>query len=158
MIQTIQIVQTPVGAVTLAEAGGALTELRFGTHTQPNEISKSTPLLRAAEAELSEYFSGKRKTFTVPLAPQGTVFQQAVWNALLTIPYGQTRTYGEIAVQIGNPKAARAVGMANNRNPLPILIPCHRVIGANGSMVGYGGGLSIKETLLALEAGTNRRG
>ena len=96
---------------------------------------------------------GKRKSFDLPLKPEGTEFQKKVWNALLDIPYGETRSYKDIAVAIGNPKACRAVGMANNRNPISIIIPCHRVIGANGSLVGYGGGLPIKIELLNLETG-----
>ncbi len=101
--------------------------------------------------ELQEYFEGKRREFTVPLRPEGTAFQKQVWQALLTIPYGQTRSYGQIAAQIGKPGASRAVGMGNHCNPIAILIPCHRVIGANGSMTGYGGGLDIKEYLLKRE-------
>lgn len=101
--------------------------------------------------ELSEYFSGRRREFAIPLAPAGTLFQKQVWEALQQIPYGETRSYKEIAEAIGNPKACRAVGMANNKNPIPIIIPCHRVLGSNGSMVGYAGGLAIKEQLLGLE-------
>ena len=101
--------------------------------------------------QVEEYLSGERRVFDLPLKPEGTEFQRKVWNALLTIPYGETKSYKDIAVQIENPKGCRAVGMANNRNPIPIIIPCHRVIGANGSMVGYGGGLDIKVKLLELE-------
>jgi methylated-DNA-[protein]-cysteine S-methyltransferase len=102
--------------------------------------------------QLTEYFSGKRKTFTITLAPQGTPFQQRVWQALQSIPYGRTLSYGQIAKAIGKPKAARAVGAANGQNPVSIIVPCHRVIGSNGKLVGYGGGLSIKEALLAHES------
>lgn len=109
-------------------------------------------LLRQAVRELEEYFAGTRRSFTLPLAPAGTPFQQAVWNALRTIPYGETRSYGQIAAQIGRPKACRAVGMANNRNPIAIVVPCHRVVGSTGALVGYAGGLSVKERLLTLEA------
>jgi len=151
MIKTAQVTATPLGPMTLVEADGALIALRFGDAAIADERQQSTPLLRKAQAELAEYFAGKRTAFTVPMAPQGTVFQQSVWTALRSIPYGETRSYGAIAKQVGNPKAARAVGMANNKNPLPIFIPCHRVIGADGKMVGYGGGLPIKEALLALE-------
>lgn len=140
-------VKTPLGAMTLTEEDGALTEARFGA-LAPNVPS---PLLRRAAEELSEYFEGKRRAFELPLAPRGTDFQLAVWAALRDIPYGETRSYGEIARAIGNSKAARAVGMANNRNPLSIFIPCHRVIGADGALVGYGGGLDKKRILLALE-------
>lgn len=109
------------------------------------------PLLRRAAEELGAYFAGRRRDFTLPLDPRGSDFQRQVWQALRSIPYGQTRTYGQIAEQIGRRRAARAVGMANNRNPIAILIPCHRVIGSDGSMTGYAAGIAIKERLLALE-------
>ena len=112
---------------------------------------KETPLVKKTAAQLNEYFAGKRKVFDLPLKPEGTDFQRSVWQALLTIPFGETRSYREIAVQTGNPKACRAAGMANNRNPIVIIIPCHRVIGANGDLTGYGGGLDIKKYLLELE-------
>ena len=102
-------------------------------------------------AQLREYFAGKRRVFDGPLAPEGTDFQQRVWRCLCEIPYGATISYGELAARVGNFKASRAVGLANGRNPIPIVIPCHRVIGKNGTLVGYGGGLSIKRTLLAIE-------
>ena len=108
-------------------------------------------LLKKAAKQLTEYFAGKRREFDLPLDFTGTGFQKKVWAALLTIPYGETRSYGEIAKQIGNPKACRAVGMANNRNPIAIICPCHRVIGADGSLVGFGGGLPAKQFLLDLE-------
>jgi methylated-DNA-[protein]-cysteine S-methyltransferase len=110
-----------------------------------------TPLLKKAAQELQEYFIGKRKRFDLPLSPQGTDFQQKVWKALQDIPYGAVCSYKDIARAIGNEKACRAVGGANNKNPISIIIPCHRVIGANGSLVGYGGGIEIKKQLLALE-------
>lgn len=109
------------------------------------------PLLRRAAEELGEYLAGRRRDFTLPLDPRGSDFQRQVWQALRSIPYGQTRTYGQIAEQIGRRRAARAVGMANNRNPIAILIPCHRVIGSDGSMTGYAAGIAVKERLLALE-------
>lgn len=112
---------------------------------------EETELLARAVREMKEYFAGQRKVFELPLYMEGTEFQKKVWNALLQIPYGETKSYGEVADMIGNRKACRAVGMANNRNPLMILVPCHRVIGADGSLVGYGGGLYIKERLLKLE-------
>ena len=102
-------------------------------------------------AQLEQYFAGRRKTFELPLAPEGTAFQLKVWQALQEIPYGETRSYGQIARAVGNEKAARAVGMANNQNPISIIIPCHRVIGADGKLVGYGGGLERKACLLELE-------
>lgn len=151
MMKSVLFVKTPLGVMTLMEADGALKELRFAQRAEPGEQQKATPLLRKAETELKEYFAGRRKAFTVPMAPEGTAFQQSVWNALLEIPYGETLSYGEVARRIGNPKAARAVGMANHQNPLPVFCPCHRVIGANGKLVGYGGGLPVKEYLLALE-------
>ncbi len=145
---------SPIGPLTLEEENGALTALRF-TPDLPRDAASfalpSTPLLRQAAAELREYFEGERREFTVPLAPKGTSFQQKVWTALQTIPYGETRSYKEIAVAIGNEKACRAVGMANNRNPLPIFIPCHRVVGSSGKLVGYAGGLDVKTYLLELE-------
>ena len=114
-------------------------------------ILEETELILECKKQLEEYFAGKRKTFDLPLVPKGTEFQQKVWKALQEIPYGETRTYGEIAAAIGNPKAARAVGMANNKNPIGIIIPCHRVVGANGKLVGYAGGMEKKEFLLELE-------
>ena len=110
-----------------------------------------TPLIKKAAAQLNEYFNGERKTFDFPLAPRGTEFQLTVWKALQTIPYGKTCSYGQLAAKIGNPKACRAVGMANNRNPIAIIIPCHRVIGSNGSLTGYAGGLELKDKLIRLE-------
>ena len=151
MTKSILFVHSPIGVLTLVETGGVLTELRFGERAEAGETLQATPLLRQAETELQEYFGGRRKAFTVPFAPKGTAFQQAVWKVLLTIPYGETMTYGEVAKAVGNPKASRAVGMANHQNPLAIFYPCHRVIGANHKLVGYGGGLSTKEFLLALE-------
>lgn len=115
------------------------------TRSQPNTLSER------AIKQVTEYLEGKRTTFDLPLKVQGTEFQQKVWNALCEIPYGETRSYKQIAIAIGNPKAVRAVGLANNRNPIPIIIPCHRVIGHNGKLVGYAGGLAIKQTLLDLE-------
>ncbi|HPZ04773.1 MAG: methylated-DNA--[protein]-cysteine S-methyltransferase [Bacillota bacterium] len=114
-------------------------------------IVSETPLIREAAKQLEEYFVGKRKIFDIPLGPEGTPFQRAVWEALLEIPYGETRSYGDIAARIGNPKAARAVGMANNRNPIAVFVPCHRVIGASGKLVGYAGGVDVKKKLLELE-------
>lgn len=111
----------------------------------------SSPLSDLGAAQLREYFEGERKVFDLPLKISGTPFQEMVWGELLKIPYGETRSYKDIATSIGNPKASRAVGMANNRNKIAIIIPCHRVIGANGSLTGYAGGLDIKEKLLLLE-------
>ena len=147
--------QYPVGSVGIAEDDGRITRVFFAGDAkaggmQDHQLQESELIKRAAE-QLSEYFEGKRKEFDLPLAFAGTDFQKRVWEALLTIPYGETRNYGEIAAQAGNPKAARAVGMANNRNPIVIICPCHRVIGSDGSLVGYGGGLPAKQYLLDLE-------
>ena len=114
-------------------------------------VKEATPLIKVAKNQLDEYFNGKRKEFDFPMHMKGTQFQVKVWEALRTIPYGKTCSYKEVAIKIGNPKASRAVGMANNKNPLLIVVPCHRVIGANGSLVGYACGLHVKENLLQLE-------
>lgn len=140
-------IKTPIGPLTLQADEAAVTAIRFGA----GGAQDASPLLDAAEAQLREYFAGARRTFDLPLAPHGTAFQQRVWTALRAIPYGETRTYGELAAAIGSPNASRAVGMANHRNPISIVIPCHRVIGANGTLTGYAGGLEIKQKLLALE-------
>ena len=150
------VMQSPVGRILLAGNAQALTHLSFqdGRHPidpDPRWTYSDKPFQRSIR-QLNEYFSGKRKTFTIKLAPQGTPFQQRVWQALQTIPYGRTLSYGQIAKVIGKPKASRAVGAANGQNPVSIIVPCHRVIGSNGKLVGYGGGLSIKETLLAHES------
>lgn len=118
-------------------------------------VEGSSPVLHKAIAQLREYFAGRRREFDLPLDFRGTAFQQQVWRALLTIPFGQTRSYGQMAAQIGRPQASRAVGAANGRNPIPIIVPCHRVIGASGSLTGFGGGLDIKVRLLALEGVTS---
>ena len=147
------LVQSPVGPLTLSGTDAAVTGLHFG------DVSSGlhgAPLLERAAAELAEYFAGHRRTFTVPLAPSGTPFQRKVWDALREIPYGETVRYKDIAARIGNPRACRAVGLANNRNPISIFIPCHRVVGADGSLVGYGGGLPVKKLLLELESGERR--
>ena len=140
-------IKTPIGPLTLQADEAAVTAIRFGA----DGARDASPLLDAAEAQLREYFAGARRTFDLPLAPHGTAFQQRVWTALRAIPYGETRTYGELAAAIDSPNASRAVGMANHSNPIPIIIPCHRVIGANGTLTGYAGGLEIKRKLLALE-------
>lgn len=149
--------ESPVGEIGIACEGGAVTDLFFRERSDlPDAVIEETDLLRRVKDQLSEYFSGVRKTFDLPLAPKGTAFQRSVWDALLTIPYGQVKTYGEIAAQAGNPKAARAVGMANNKNPIAIIIPCHRVIGATGGLVGYASGIERKQLLLDLEAGADK--
>jgi methylated-DNA-[protein]-cysteine S-methyltransferase len=143
------IIDSPVGPLTLVERDGALARLSFGAHAD----SPATPLLHRAVAQLNEYFAGARRSFDLPLAPSGTEFQLACWRALAEIPYGETRSYGEQARRIGRPDRARAVGAANGANPIAIILPCHRVIGADGSLVGFGGGLETKRRLLDLEAG-----
>ena len=141
--------ETKLGSVTFVEEDGAL--LAITTH-QTYECERSeTPLIKEAYKQLSEYLKRERKCFDLPFNPCGTEFQRQVWKALCDIPYGETRSYKQIAEAIGNPKAVRAVGMANNRNPLLIVIPCHRVIGANGKLVGYAAGIEMKEYLLKLE-------
>ena len=146
-------VDTPFGPMVLVGEEN-LTRLWL-PNALPDDRGRGeeTPLLRAARTELLEYLSGARRSFDLPLDPAGTDFQRAVWEALGTIPYGQTRTYGEIAAAVGRPKAVRAVGQANHVNPLPIFIPCHRVVGKNGALTGYAGGLDLKGALLALESG-----
>ena len=140
--------QTPIGWVTLTANHVGLTKLEFG---QIGEAFRSSPFLSRAMEELDEYFAGERRQFTVPVNPAGTPFQKLVWASLRKIPYGAIPAYSDIASEIGRPSAARAVGMANNKNPIPIIIPCHRVIGRDGSLVGYAGGLGIKRQLLDLE-------
>ena len=143
---------TPVGPVGLVENGSALTHLFFGSSGGPEgAVEEETPLLVTAAEQLAEYFAGRRKTFDLPLAPFGTDFQRLVWSATRDIPYGETRTYGEVAAAVGQAGAFRAVGQASNRNPLAVIIPCHRVVGKGGELTGYGGGLEVKEFLLRLE-------
>lgn len=144
-----------IGDVRIVERGAFIVQLDLGGKA-PYELladvaDQATPLLLRAFEQLEEYLARVRKEFDLPLAPAGTPFQRKVWDALVQIPYGQTRSYRQIAEAVGSPKGFRAVGMANNRNPIAVFIPCHRVIGADGSMVGYGGGLEIKEHLLRLE-------
>jgi methylated-DNA-[protein]-cysteine S-methyltransferase len=144
---------TKIGRIGIEENGTAITKLDFINKDVQEEIieKNETALLKEAIKQLNEYLDGKRSSFDLQLEPKGTEFQRKVWNALKEIPYGETRSYGEIAKVIGNEKASRAVGMANNKNPIAIIVPCHRVIGANGKLVGYAGGLDIKEKLLNLE-------
>lgn len=143
--------QSPVGSLLLVATEDALTHILFATEPLPQIPVEETPFLVEVKGQLLAYFQGTRKDFQLTLSPKGTAFQQKVWNALLEIPYGTTASYGDIAKKIGVPKGARAIGMANNRNPISIVIPCHRVIGANGKLVGYGGGMDNKVFLLELE-------
>lgn len=141
---------TMLGIIEICADEKAILNLSFGKAVV-NAAVAETPLILEAYRQLAEYLNGARKSFDLPLNLQGTAFQKSVWKVLQAIPYGQIKTYRKIAEEIGYPKAARAVGIANNKNPLPIFIPCHRVIGANGSLTGYLGGLAVKQTLLDLE-------
>jgi methylated-DNA-[protein]-cysteine S-methyltransferase len=157
MTYVYKSMKSPVGELTLVGSDAGLaavlwqdedpSRVRLGPVTE----NPSHPVLIQAQRQLEEYFAGKRRMFSVKLDPAGTEFQNKVWNALRTIPFGETRSYGQIAEQIGSRKAVRAVGAANGRNPLSIIVPCHRVIGADGTLTGFAGGLKIKEQLLALE-------
>jgi len=142
------VFESPVGPLTIrVNDDGALEEIRFGVAPAILPANSAGRVI----TQLKEYFRGKRREFDLPLAPRGTPFQLAVWNELLRVAYGVTISYSELARRIGKPNAVRAVGAANGANPIPIIIPCHRVIGANGTLTGYGGGLHIKRSLLALE-------
>jgi methylated-DNA-[protein]-cysteine S-methyltransferase len=144
-----------IGPILVLSDGDALTGLymephKYGPSIDPSWI-EDEPRLRGVREQLDAYFAGTRARFDVPLAPRGTAFQKAVWHALTTIPYGSTTTYREIAKIIGRPEAVRAVGAANGRNPISIIVPCHRVVGSDGSLVGYAGGIPLKRRLLDLE-------
>ncbi|MCR4723883.1 MAG: methylated-DNA--[protein]-cysteine S-methyltransferase [Clostridia bacterium] len=148
--------ESPIGTLQLAEQDGSLTHLLFAWHNTLADLGidaeeRETPFLKEAEKQLQEYFDGKRTAFDLPLAPKGTAFQQKCWEGLRTIPYGETRTYKDIAAYAGNPKAVRAAGGANHNNPISIIVPCHRVVGSGGSLTGFGGGLEAKAFLLNLE-------
>ncbi|MEM7754120.1 MAG: methylated-DNA--[protein]-cysteine S-methyltransferase [Planctomycetota bacterium] len=142
-------IASPVGTLTLQASAAGLVRTDFTPAQTPDEVVP--PELAAAADQLAEYFSGNRTSFDLPLDLRGTDFQRSVWLALLEIPFGATRSYADIARAIGNPKAVRAVGLANGRNPVSVIVPCHRVIGADGSLTGYGGGVDRKRTLLAHE-------
>ena len=148
-------IDSPVGALLLASDGERLTRIHFqsGPHPlrPPAQWRAAAAPFAAAAVQFAEYFAGQRRQFNLPLAPSGTEFQLRVWQALRAIAYGETISYGELARRIGNPRGPRAVGLANGANPLPIVVPCHRVIGANGALTGFGGGVPIKRALLALE-------
>ncbi len=141
--------ETTIGKLRITEDDSAITGLELPSALkETDEEHDETPLLLEAARQLGDYFSGKLTVFSLPLAPAGTPFMKQVWDQLLKVPYGQTCSYKDIAVAIHRPLAVRAVGMANHRNPIAIIIPCHRIIGANGSLIGYGGGLPLKQTLL----------
>jgi methylated-DNA-[protein]-cysteine S-methyltransferase len=153
-MNTFYRVGSPIGSLLLTSDGSALT----GVYMEPQELSiegwaedAALAPLAAAARQLSEYFAGNRRDFDLPMRLEGTAFQRRVWRELVEIPYGKTWSYGELARRIGNPNASRAVGLANGRNPLSIVVPCHRVIGADGSLTGYGGGIERKRWLLAHE-------
>lgn len=152
------VVGSPIGELLLGAEDGALCRLNFGRGRPPRSTSathdpvRDDPVLRETARQLERYFAGRLTRFTVPLSLRGSDFERRVWAALRHIPYGETRSYGDIAKAVGDPSAARAVGIANNRNPVAVIVPCHRVIGADGKLVGYGGGLQRKRHLLSLEA------
>jgi len=153
-----KLMKSPVGELKLVAGDKGLAAILWENddpkrvRLSPLEVNKSHPVLVDAERQLNDYFAGKREAFSVPLNFEGTDFQKKVWNALLTIPFGETRSYGQIATQIGSPKASRAVGAANGKNPVSIIAPCHRVIGCNGKLTGFAGGLKTKAILLELES------
>lgn len=151
-MNNISFYQTDIGEIGIAENRGLITNIYFENEQIPrNNIIFETDILKEAARQLQDYLAGKLREFDLPLAPAGTEFMLRVWKSLLNIPYGETRSYQEIAQSVGNIKASRAVGQACNRNPIPIVIPCHRVIGTNGNLTGFGGGLDIKLHLLELE-------
>jgi methylated-DNA-[protein]-cysteine S-methyltransferase len=147
-VGVVHTVDTPIGPLLLRADHGRLSRIEFGA---PATCSSDAPPFPEAHAQLHAYFAGELERFELPLGPLGTPFQRSVWDALAEIPYGTTTTYSELAARIGRPAACRAVGAANGRNPLPVIVPCHRVIGAGGGLTGYGGGLERKRHLLALE-------
>lgn len=142
---------TEIGRIKISEKDEKIIGLVFSDYKKEDEIEKETDAIRKTYLQLKEYLSGKRKNFDIEIEMIGTEFQKKVWKELLNIPYGETRSYKDIAIAIGNEKACRAVGNANNKNPIAIIVPCHRVVGSNGSMTGYAGGLNIKEKLLKIE-------
>ncbi|MEB3189856.1 MAG: methylated-DNA--[protein]-cysteine S-methyltransferase [Snowella sp.] len=144
--------KTSIGKIGIAEAAGKITNVYFATDIIPSALElKETALLRDAFQQLNAYLKGTLKAFSLPIAPAGTIFRQQVWQLLDNIPYGTTATYKDIAIALGNPQSVRAVGQANQQNPIPLFIPCHRIISSNGKLVGYRGGLAIKATLLEME-------
>ncbi len=148
---------SPIGPLLIVGDAQAITRISFpeknGKPALPEAgwAESAKGVMAEAILQLREYFAGRRREFDLPLAPHGTEFQKSVWRRLQEIPYGVTISYGELAKRVGNPKASRAVGAANGKNPLPIVVPCHRVIGSNGKLVGFGGGLPVKEILLEIE-------
>jgi methylated-DNA-[protein]-cysteine S-methyltransferase len=154
--------ESPIGPLLIAGDARAITQISFPKNGKPvrpeaDWTESASGLVGEAIRQLREYFAGRRTDFDLPLAPKGTEFQKSVWRRLQEIPYGESISYGELAKRVGNPKASRAVGAANGRNPLPIVVPCHRVIGANGKLVGFGGGLPTKKALLEIESKARER-
>ena len=145
------VVDSPIDPLLLVGDVTGLRELQMEPHSPPAGAVRDDEALAPVAAQLRDYFAGRRTRFDLPLSPHGTAFQQKVWLALREIPYGRTTTYGQIAVDLGQPRASRAVGLANGRNPIAVIVPCHRVIGANGSLTGFGGGLPRKRWLLEHE-------
>lgn len=152
MKQSFVIYETQVGFIKIIEEDGYVISLGKVHDENIKDFGEESELTKMVFLQVTEYFQGKRKEFHFPYKLHGTEFQKKVWKALCDIPYGETRSYKDIAIAVGNEKASRAIGMANNKNPIGIAVPCHRVIGANGSLVGYAGGLSMKKFLLELEA------
>ena len=146
--------KTAIGNISIGENNHHIVMIKFKEDVG-SAVKKETPLIKETIKQLSQYFEGKRNQFDLPLQMNGTDFQRKVWNALLRIPYGQVWSYKRLAEEVGNPKACRAVGLANNRNPISIVVPCHRVIGSNGSLTGYASGLDNKRYLLDLESKTD---
>jgi methylated-DNA-[protein]-cysteine S-methyltransferase len=144
------VMDSPIGPVTVASTEKGVASIRFGNSVPQHAVADSSANHETVE-QLTEYFEGKRTCFELPLDMDGTPFQKAVWNELLRIPYGETRSYGEIARAVGKPGAARAVGMANHDNPIAVVVPCHRVVGRDGSLTGYAGGVHLKAQLLSIE-------
>ncbi len=157
LIYKFKTIKTPVGLLKLVASPKGLSAVLWENddpkriHLQPQILDEHDPILKETETQLGEFFTGKRTVFELPLDFKGTLFQKAVWGELLKVPFGQVKTYGEIAKAIGNPKAVRAVGAANGKNPISIICPCHRIIGTNGMLTGFAGGLEIKASLLRLE-------
>jgi methylated-DNA-[protein]-cysteine S-methyltransferase len=159
MVMAYKQMSSPVGKLTLVATDNGLAAILW-ENDRPRRVRLNVgaevndhPVLVETERQLEEYFAGRRKQFALTLDLSGTAFQRQVWNALLTIPFGETRSYGRIASEIGNPSAVRAVGAANGRNPVSIVVPCHRVVGSTGALTGFAGGLDVKARLLAFESG-----
>lgn len=153
------IKDTAIGQICILEQDGFITQVSWGTDAFPGDQELcETPLTKQAFEQLSLYLDGQLRQFSLPLKPEGTPFMKSVWQKLCEVPYGTTASYKDIAAAVGSPGAARAVGMACNRNPIAIIIPCHRIIGSRGDLVGFGGGLDLKKKLLTLEAGVTSSG